>query len=367
MSEHKNVLGLRDLLMAAGKKTEGNGYDVYKLGNVKGVFSLGYNYLFDEKGGYFCRWGKTPDEDPSCAPGLELLDLEISVDGCSGANCPFCYKSNKPDEGKHMSLDTLSAILDKLPPTLTQIALGITALDAHPDLIGVLRAIRERNLVPNFTMNGLFLDNVDLPKIVSLVGAIAVSCYAHLGKEVCYNAVKRLKELGLEQTNIHLLYHSSNLPFVYEVLNDAKNGVVDPNAVVLLGLKPKGRGSDMQPLPQKEFTELVAWCLENELPMGFDSCSASKFLRSVDDLGVDGPQREYFHSVSEPCESGLFSLYIDVNATAFPCSFTEGVEQPISLLDIDDFERDLWHSPALEAWREKLLANNRACPVYDID
>ena len=266
-----------------------------------------------------------------------------------------------------MSLDTLSEILDKLPPTLCQIALGITSLDAHPDFIGVLQAVRERNLVPNFTMNGLFLDNVDLPKIVSLVGAIAVSCYEHLGKEVCYDAVRQLKALGLEQTNIHLLYHEGNMGFVYEVLDDIRNKEVEPNAVVLLGLKPKGRGENMQPLSPARFATLMGFCLKHEIPVGMDSCSCHKFLKAIEGMDITEQRRDYFHTVAEPCESTLFSLYIDVAGAVWPCSFTEGVEQPISVLEAEDFVEDVWNHPSMQAWRKKLLANNRACPAYNID
>ena len=362
-----NIEAIAGMLKVAGKKVEHDGFDKYSLLSLRGVFSPDYNYLFDVDTGEFARWGATLEDDPErCEFGNEILDLEISVDACSGA-CPFCYKSNLPTGGEHMSLATFKDLLSKLPRTLTQIAFGLTNIDGNPEFVEILEHARSCDVVPNFTTNGLRHDKVDLPKIVSLVGAIAVSCYEHLGKEVCYDAVRRLKALGLEQANIHLLYHAGNIGFVYEVLKDVSAGVVEPNAVVLLGLKQKGRGSNMKSLAPEKFTELIAWCMASGVPLGFDSCSCGRFLRAVDDLRIKGKRREYFHTVAEPCESGLFSLYVDVAGNVFPCSFTEGVEQPISILDTDDFVKDVWNSEGMDAWRKKLLANNRACPVYEID
>jgi MoaA/NifB/PqqE/SkfB family radical SAM enzyme len=79
----------------------------------------------------------------------------------------------------------------------------------------------------------------------------------------------------------------------------------------------------------------------------------------------DHPELKSLETVIEPCESGLFSLYINVDGKAFPCSFTEfgdGIDVTQSL----DFLKDVWYSESMSAWREKLLQCNRNCPVYKI-
>jgi len=55
-----------------------------------------YNFIFlkkaiqDYKVGFFMRWGKTTDDDPKFSPiGPEILDIEISINGCKNS-CPFC-------------------------------------------------------------------------------------------------------------------------------------------------------------------------------------------------------------------------------------------------------------------------------------
>jgi len=49
-----------------------------------------YNFVFDKKTGDFARWGTEIEDDPLFSPiGPEILDFEISVNGCS-VGCPFC-------------------------------------------------------------------------------------------------------------------------------------------------------------------------------------------------------------------------------------------------------------------------------------
>lgn len=369
MQEPKEIEALAGLVQHAAKKNAYEGYSKYRLLSLRAVISTNYNYLFNVDTGEFARWGHTFADDPEWSPfGPELADIEISEGDCSGA-CPWCYKSNAIHSGKHMSLATFRHVLDMFPATLTQVALGLTDLDANPDLLDIMAYCRAKDVVPNFTTAGFGCTPEMVEATAGLAGAVAVSVYPHT-KERAYETIRAFQQEGLDQVNIHLLYHADNMPFVYSVLDDVRNKVVEPRAVVLLGLKPKGRGSNMHPLPPSEFTKLVKWCMENELPMGFDSCSASKFLKAVDDLGITGKRRDYFNQVAEPCESGLFSIYVSRDAKVYPCSFTEEVSEPIDLMSLEgekDFLNYVWHSLEMANWRSRLLENGRRCPVYKID
>ena len=361
-----NIEAIAGMLKVAGRETKYNGYSKFSLLSLRGVFSPSYNYLFDVDTGEFARWGKTLDDDPEwCEWGPEIADIEISEGDCTG-RCPWCYKSNPENNGKHMTFDAFRKVLDLFPATLTQVALGLTDLDANPDLLDIMRYCLDNDVVPNFTTAGFGATPELVRATAAMAGAVAVSVYPHT-RERAYETIRMFQAEGMKQVNIHLLYHADNMGFVYGVLNDVASKVVEPNAVVLLGLKPKGRGSNLQPLAPADFTDLIRFCLENELPMGFDSCSASRFLRAVDDLGIEGVQREYFHTVAEPCESALFSIYVSRDSLVYPCSFTEDVEQPISMLKAEDFIKDVWSRPSMQAWRKRLLANDRRCPAYNID
>jgi len=334
--------------------------------NRKHFHSPTYNFRFDKKNGNMLRWGRTPEEDPEWSPfGPEIADIEISVNGCPNA-CRFCYKGNTNDPPTNMSLETFKAVLDKFPRTLTQVALGLTGIQTNPDLFPIMEYCRAKGVVPNFTISGIDLTEEYAKKAVELAGAIAVSVY-ETNKNVCYDAVKMLTDLGGKQINIHLMYHEDNQKFIYEVMNDVTEDprLANLNALVLLCLKPKGRGSNMHPIGQDAFNDIVAHAFRNGIVLGFDSCSTPKFVRYLTDH-EEKDFRDVMMTFVEPCESSLFSIYVNVHGVAFPCSFTEGVDSisSVDILAVEGFS-EVWDG--LSAFRERLILNERRCPVYDLE
>ena len=268
-----------------------------------------------------------------------------------------------------MNLDTFKKIIDKMG-FLTQIALGITDIDSNKDFVGMLRYARKQGIVPNFTMTGYGLTEWMADRVAELCGAVAVSAYAHT-KGVAYHTIKSLTDRGMKQVNIHLLYHSANEEHVYQVLKDVKE---DPrleklNAVVLLGLKTKGRGEGFTALPYEKFNNIIEYCFASDVPVGFDSCSAPKFEQYVKESDLSESQKNNLLQMSEPCESTLFSFYINYLGQGFPCSFMEdtpGWETGINVLEADNFVEDVWNHPRIIHWRKGLLAKCRNCPVYKV-
>jgi MoaA/NifB/PqqE/SkfB family radical SAM enzyme len=322
--------------------TDAEGYKSFR--------SPAYNYHFNKGNGLFVRWGETIEDDPQWSPyGPEIADIEISTGDCS-SGCPWCYKSNGSEAGKHMTLSTLEYVLDSLPNTITQVALGITDADANPDFVAMLEACRERGIVPNYTTSGFGLTPEIEAATARLCGAVAVSVYPH-NREVAWDTVRRLVGLGMEQVNVHLLYYDANKAFVQSVLREAAD-VDGLNAVVLLGLKPKGGAEGWKPMGQQAFSELVDG---TDVRIGFDSCSAPKFEQWAAERG-----RHDLLKFSEPCESTLFSIYINVDGKALPCSFAEGCEEPIEI-------ESAWTSPQFESFRNRLWDNQRRCPLYNLN
>jgi hypothetical protein len=347
----------------------------------KSLRSPGFNFDFSKVDGRYQCWGANYEDDAEFSPvGPVLLDVEAVTGWCPNAavSCrSTCYKSNTAAPGKVMTLATLRQILDKLPRVtgvmpVCQIAYGITGVKSNPEFLDMLRLTRSYGIVPNFTLTGMDLDDEFAEQAAKLVGAVAVSAYAN-DKNVCYNTVRKFLDLGVKQTNIHLLFHQDNLDFVYEVLGDIES---DPrlrglNACILLGLKPRGRATKMRPLEQVRFNDLVSYAMAHKLPLGFDSCSASKFGKWVEQSDISELEKTWLNTISEPCESfGLFSAYINVDGMYFPCSFAEGEGEwrdDISVLDCNDFLSDIWFSDKVNAWREKSLENQRRCLLFEID
>jgi len=347
-------------------------YKIIEDACVKLCESPDYNYAFDKRTGFFARWGKTKEDDPERAPGPELLDIEIDTacDGVPGpggkaAPCRFCYKANRRD-GQRMSLDTFKRLFAKFPKTVTQIAFGLTNVYGNDEMWRIFQHTRDNGVIPNVTINGHGLTDELADRLVNVMGAVSVSRYEPKG--TCYDAVKMLTDRGMSQCNIHQLVSEETYTACLQVLQDMKS---DPrlaklNAVVFLMLKPKGRGESMTPLRDKaKYRALVDYALKRGLNIGFDSCSIPSFLSVTE----GHPLHEQFVRDTDRCESGLFSLYIDVEGKAWPCSFSQDGHrvEPVDVLAVEDFNRDVWEGPELALWRARLCANCRSCPLYDID
>lgn len=343
-------------------------YKVFETHHMKHMRSENYNFDFDKKTGYFARWGKTKDEDPQF--GLpEIADIEITTkcSGPGGKLCPFCYKANTPN-GSNMSIETFKIILSKLPKTVTQIALGADAnCTMNPDIWKIMEASRAQGVVPNITVADISDETAD--KLIKYCGAVAVSRYAN--KDICYDSIKKLTDRGMKQVNIHMMISKETYNQALETIADYKN---DPrlaklNAIVFLSLKTKGRGKrGFSQLSHEEFAELVNLCLDSNTPFGFDSCGAHKFLKSIS--GLDDQKRKLLEMSVEPCESSLFSIYIDTFGVFYPCSFSPDTDvwgnDGLNVLECNDFIKDIWKHERTEQFRKKLLSNKRNCPLYTI-
>jgi len=351
---------------------------VNKKPKIKRLKSPNYNYTFNSETGFFARWGKTIEDDPDYSPfGPEILDMEISTI-CKGIGlgpCRWCYKSNT-SVGENMSFEKFKTIFHKLPKTLTQIAFGIGDIDSNPDFFKIMEYCRNNDynyVVPNVTINGYNVTDEQADKLAELCGAISVSMYKP--KDVCYDIIKRLSDRGMTQINIHRLVSYETYNDCLEVMQDSKE---DPrleklNAIVFLSLKPKGKRNNYKKLGTEKYKALIDYAFENEVRVGFDSCSAPMFLESV----KDRDNYKTLEQMSEPCESYLFSFYVNVEGKTTPCSFLEGRGyEEIDVAECDDFVKDIWNAKPVQEFRKTLLATAekctingtgcRFCPEYDI-
>ena len=339
-------------------------YIIKDDGTIKSLISPSYSYLFNKTNGMFYRWGKTKDDDPDYSPfGPEIADIEITTicNGVRGELCPFCYKSNNPD-GSYMTFDTYKKVFDNLPDTLTQIAFGVdSTCTTNPDVWEIMKYTRDNGIIPNVTIADASDEVAD--KISDLCGACAVSRYRD--KNVCYDTVKKLTDRGMDQCNIHVMISEETFHRTISTLKDTQNDtrLKNLNAVVFLSLKTKGRGEGYTQLSDVHFKQLVDYAFDNDIPIGFDSCSAIKFLDSIKehkDYGV-------IKNVVEPCESTRFSIYIDVDGMASPCSFTNDYTS----LDVKDcnFIKDIWYNKDMVKFRKgcsECLSKDISCQIYNI-
>lgn len=317
--------------------------------------SENYNQVFNPQTGFHSYWGKTLQDNPEYAPHPAILDMEIMSGYCRG-NCKYCYKDNGLGKTfKCMSLDTFKALLSKMNlDILTQIAFGIC--DIQPlthSMWDIFRYSKEKGIIPNFTTTGIGLTKDMAHVIKEICGAVAVSIISQESIE----AVKLLLDTGMKQVNIHFVVHKDNSNEAFKIVKLAKD--LGVNAVVFLKYKPKGNGKhQFSTITDLEFyKEIVDFAKYKGQPIGFDSCSANLYLASLTEM-----EREVQTMFVDPCESGLFSAYINVDGKYFPCSFAEGEEQGLDVLSYPTFT-DLWNSNEVKEWRNKLLCNGRNCPL----
>lgn len=329
--------------------------------NSKQVVADTYNYWFDKRTGLFFRWGSTYDDNPDFSPyGPEIVDIEVSTICSNG--CPMCYKNNTID-GTNMSFDTFKRVFDKLPPTITQIAFGIGDIDANPDLWKIMNYTRASGVIPNITINGYKMTPEYYHNLVKTCGAVAVSLY---DRDTCYNTVQELTSRGLNQTYIHCIMSVENYDKCKQVLRDYHNDerLSKLKAIVFLWLKPAGQRNRHHQLTLDMFRDIVVYAEEHDIPIGFDSCSASNLKRIVGSK---------YDVVVAACDSTLFSVYINAAGRAFPCSFSEhgcGF-QGVDVLGAVDFVNDVWFSDEFCRFRESVMLNTdenrcRMCPIYDL-
>lgn len=276
-----------------------------------------------------------------------------------------CYKNNSP-AGHNMTFETFKKIFDILPKSITQIAFGAdSTLKSNPDLWKMMEYARANNIIPNIT--AAQIDDETADNLVRYCGAVSISRYDN--KDVCYDSIKRLTDRGMKQVNMHFMIADETYDKAIETLNDIKT---DPrleklNAIVFLSLKKKGRAviNSYNCLPQEKFNNLVNIAKENNISIGFDTCSAKKAMEVLGDS---------FRSTVSFCESTLESCYISCDGEYFPCSFmegTEGWEKGIKVLECqspEDFINKVWNNPRTVEFRKNLLAIRgcRSCPYYEI-
>lgn len=337
--------------------------------SIKRVRTPSYNYDFDDVTGKFSRWGETEADDPQYSPiGPELIDIEVSTicHGINGKPCPHCYKSNT-GIGENMSLETFKTIFHKLPKSILQIAFGLGDLTANSELLEIFWYCRDHGVIPNVTINGWGLTDEWAFKLAEVCGAVAVSRYDD--KNICYDAVEKLTNAGLKQVNIHQLVAEETYENCMETIRDigTDSRLKDLNAIVFLSLKKKGRGEGFTRMSQEKFNSIVSYCLDNWLRFGFDSCSSEKFLSFLNRHPKYDPTKDQLKQNVEPCESTLFSMYVDVKGRIWPCSFCEGFI-PLGgryVTTSKDFLSDIWYGN-FKTFRHLLTENCRSCPLYEV-
>jgi len=323
-----------------------------------------YNFYeyFNKSNGFLLRSNifkknKESSEPPFIRSFPELLDIGI-MGHCHCDTESFCKKygidcyqdainSKKPN----MKLDDYDKIISQSKGAVFQVALGGAGdPNKHEHIEEILNLTKKAHIVPNMTTSGFSITENEIKCISKFCGAVAVSFYSYLtpnGLEsnlATIQAIEKLVKAGCK-TNIHFVLHKNNIEEAYHrVKNDLfPKGI---NAIIFLLYKPVGLGKEEKMLSARneEYIKFLKALQNNQHPykFGFDTCQSPALYKFCDFISMES---------IEFCEAGRFSMYIDSELKAYPCSFG---------IDNSEISIDLKSHTIQEAWESKVFNKFRA-------
>lgn len=321
-----------------------------------------FRELFNTDNGFYARSGVIADGkdtgvDPFMRDFPQLIDVGVMghcVHGKTGLCIKSgvqCYQNGLHTNVPNMSLENFKKIVDECKDKTFQFALGGRGdVDQHENFEDILRYCRENDIVPNFTSSGLGFTDEIVALCKKFCGAVAISWYR---QEHTMRAIQMLLDAGVT-TNIHYVLGNNSIDEAIRRLkdNDFPNGI---NAVVFLLHKPVGLGQESNVLKAddprvKEFFETVDTG-EFDFSIGFDSCNAPAIVNFTHNINMDS---------MDYCEGARYSMYIDAEMNAMPCSFANQDSSWFVNLNEHTIE-EAWNSDAFNRFRYSLGNSCAGC------
>ena len=298
----------------------------------------------------------------------ELIDIGI-MGHCHAAKSGICqragidcYQSALSYRRPNMPLSDYKQLLAQCKGKTFQVALGGTGdPNKHENFFELLQFTRELGIVPNLTTSGYMLEKDEIQLIKQYCGAVAVSFYSRLDtsmnetNEDTILAINSLIDAGCK-VNVHYVLSTDTLE---EAIIRIRHNLFPKgiNAVVFLLYKPVGSGKQTRVIDgcNKIYSNFLKHIhsANVEFKIGFDTCQSPGLLRYNRELSLE---------TIDVCEAARFSMYIDCDLMAFPCSFgRENAEYSVNLREMSI--SDAWDSKAFERFRTKQENMCNACEV----
>ena len=125
-------------------------------------------------------------------PSRPITELEypefydVKITGYCEGECPYCYMDSKKTDGHYKN--AVEKIYNFFGPMSEnqrpfQVAIGGGEPTTHPDFVSILKAFKNLGIEPNYTTNGMMVDDGLAETTSELCGGVAVSCHPHLWYE----------------------------------------------------------------------------------------------------------------------------------------------------------------------------------------
>ena len=237
------------------------------------------------------------DEDDFISAYPENIDIKIS-DYCD-MGCPMCHE-NSTVNGKHG--DILNAdFINTLHP-YTELAIGGGNPLAHPHLIPFLEKLRERNIIPNLTINQRHFEK-DWQLIRKLVD-----------DKLVYGIGVSLVEATSDFVNLIKQYDNAVIHTINGILTAKQVEILKNNnlKILILGYKIFRRGVDFFNAASDTIINNQIW-LDNALPEIVQQFKAVSFDNlAIKQLNVKQLMSEEEWNEFYMGDDGQYTMYIDM-------------------------------------------------------
>lgn len=332
---------------------------------------FGFVEFFNPQNGFMIRTNCDPSgQSPHQRSFPELLDIGIMGHCTSGQNgiCKRagidCYQMGPLRNDLHMSFKDYSKIIKQSFHKVFQIALGGAGdPNKHPDFIKILEYTREHEIIPNLTTSGFSLKDSEVSVISECCGAVAVSFYSRLVNGIesnpeTFHAIDKLLHNGCI-TNIHYVLSNDTIDeAIYRLENNLFPNNI--NAIIFLLYKPVGLGvrGKLLSMNNPSFPYFFKIIEAKKFPfeIGFDTCFfpiLRNFLKGISSFSIG------------TCDSARFSMYIDSNLDAYPCSFdcsTKYYRDEIRTKTI----QQVWNGKTFENFKKSFKVSCKECTYFNI-
>lgn len=295
--------------------------------------------------------------NPNMRSFPELLDVGI-MGTCIASKSNICkdfgvdcYQKAKFLKRPNMNLSDYKKILAQCSGKVFQIALGGAGdPNKHEQFEKILKLTREYKIIPNYTTSGYLLTETEAELTKKYCGAVAVSFYSTLidGTESNPNTINAINVFFKHNCTINIHYVLSK-ETVSEAIYRLKNNLFPHgiNAIIFLLYKPSGFGIKEKTLSytDTELKELIN-IIDNthfDYDIGFDTCFTPALLTYSSTFLSDS---------LDFCEAARFSMYIDCELNAYPCSF-DAIDKKYCVSLNDYSILDVWNSDTFNRFRKK--------------
>ena len=297
----------------------------------------------------------------------ELIDIGIMGRCLAGQQgiCRMagvdCYQCAPKKQRSNMTLEDYKSIIEQCTGRTFQVALGGAGdPNKHERFEDILVTTVANRIVPNLTTSGYEMTPTEVSLIKRYCGAVAVSYYSRLDQNnketnsVTINAIESLLAAGCV-TNVHYVLSRESIDEAIKRLECGffPNGI---NAVVFLLYKPVGLARDDKVLSiyDPQYIDFLRIVSNGHFPfgVGVDSCQAPALTSFSPTVAAQA---------IEFCDAARFSMYIDCQLRAFPCSFGhDHFQYAVNLKNAT--LKDAWNSKQFQLFREKQWHDCKNCP-----